>query len=194
MTVDIGAAPVVEVSEPRCKTCVHPRRAEIEALLLEGHAPRPVLLRLEIARDLRTENIREHLENGHFPEFGRAMAAAAERAAQEALPVFDSPMTMKMATHVVFAQQVVDQVMRRLEAGEVQPKISDAIAAAKLLEAIPDQHVQRVSNEQHWMLGTLVEVLKRQLTREQLEAIMGEVGRERDKRDVARTRAGTNHR
>ena len=133
-SVDVGGRTYPMVTETRCKTCCHPLRLEIEKALAEGKPYSAVLQHLVPDGALSERNLRDHLVNQHMPAAAPAVRQIASEQAEQALTSL-APMVDNLVGHLAFAQRVVDRVQQRLAAGDIEPSISDGLAAAKLLAA-----------------------------------------------------------
>lgn len=144
--VKVGDRVVDAIREPKCQTCMHPARMDIETLILQGHPYRTVAAQYSEAEwtDANGETITlpkvtgnsviHHFRNGHMPVPSAAQRAIMERRAEQIGAAQYEQQTEQLVDQYIFARQVLTRTQERLLAGEIQPEVRDGIAAAKLIQ------------------------------------------------------------
>lgn len=142
--VEIGGQVYDAVREPRCHTCMHPARIDIEKRILSGHSYRDIAQQYsgteyQVGGETRTfpdlswMSIFQHVKNNHMP----LEAAVARRILDDrtkALSEHYEEETERIVDGFGFAQQVLQRTQQRLATGQLQPSIQDGLAAAKLIK------------------------------------------------------------
>lgn len=142
--VRIGNRPYDMVRSPRCGTCMHPARFQVEAKLLLNYGY-PAISRFvsglvnehrdgtqEEWPELTPAQIRHHFESGHCSaegEVGRALAT--QRAADRGIDLENS-MT-EYTDHIIVQQAIMRRGYELLVEGKIEPDVKDLLAASKLI-------------------------------------------------------------
>lgn len=146
--VRIGNRTYDAVREPRCTTCTHPARHEIEELIVQGHAYRTVASQYSetewtdadgstvMLPKITFMNITHHFQQGHMPAQAEAMRRIVERRAEQIGVEQYERQINQIVDHHVFAEQVLVRTQERLVMGEIEPEVRDGMAAAKFLHEV----------------------------------------------------------
>lgn len=116
----------------QCKVCNSPYRVQIEDALIAGYGYAAIARSLPEDARINARNINVHRRQGHLPLnlavrtelIAERVREAGERIEEAAVSVVDQ---------VLLARTVVQRTFERIAAGEIEPDISDGLAAAKLL-------------------------------------------------------------
>lgn len=134
--VEVGGRVYPYRTNRQCKVCAHPQRLELERTLAEGRGYNGVL---EIVSDtgLTVDNLREHMKAGHMPFEHPTVKEVAETAARDRGAVATTA-GRTLGRHLAFCEKVLDRVNERIEEGDLEPTIKEALMAAKILSEAPD--------------------------------------------------------
>lgn len=135
--VEVAGTAVLRKTVPQCRTCSHPKRDEIEVLLLGGRSPWAIAN--AVGPDgITSENIKEHFSRGH-------VALPVEAAQARLGPVAPTPLSGAMeavveplSVQMGLLDAVVRRVAKRVDAGELEPTVPDAIKAAEVLARLEE--------------------------------------------------------
>lgn len=150
----IGGREYPMKSHPRCKTCQHPRRMDIENSLLAGRSYRGLLADLD-DDDLKPsyDGIRAHFQNGHMPLHAASQVALIERnAKRQGIKIEEA--VEDLVDHITVAEMVVKQGFERMQRGEIQPEMADTLAAVKIVEQIQARTNSDLDHEM-WVSATM---------------------------------------
>lgn len=139
---------------PGCQTCNNPHRTYIETQVLAGHSMKSV------ARDLEGMELGQmphpnstaisfHMKN-HMPTKQAALQALIEERAKEVGKSIEESTTTLVDGYVV-AKTVLQIGFERIVAGEVDPEISDMLAAARMIQDIEDRQGAGGLDQQMWV-------------------------------------------
>jgi hypothetical protein len=132
------------VREPRCKTCMHPARMDIETMIVENTAFTTIAERwsdveytsssggLVVLPTISASSIRNHYKAHHIPLQAAVQRQLAEKRMQEIGYQLEE-VGGTFVDHVTFNQVVLQQAQQRLVRGEIRVEVKDGIAAAKFL-------------------------------------------------------------
>jgi hypothetical protein len=136
MQIEIAGRVYSAVHEPRCTVCTHDQRMEIEKALVENYAYMTIARRFfgDDERQIRNsaQYLRKHYSHGHMPLEQGALREIAERRMAQA-GVHYSETSERYVDSVIFAQSVLNRAHTRVALNEVEPEITDGMAAAKFL-------------------------------------------------------------
>ena len=142
---------------PKCHTCNHPARMEIELAIAKGWAYKRVsreFSNVEYVSEGRTlvlpeigwQNLRAHFTSGHMPIGVEAQRRLSERRANEIGSRYEEA-AEQFVDHYVVAQAVMTAGYERLVSGEVTPDLKETLAAAKMIKEIEDAASGSIDNE-----------------------------------------------
>jgi hypothetical protein len=123
-----------------CKTCQSPHRMAIENELLQARSYTSIAKSLEglDAGHLghpSPEGISDHVKRGHIPLPVSAKRRLIERRAKDIGRSIEES-EESLADHVTLAQMVVTRGYERLVSGEIEPNLTEALAAGKFLHEV----------------------------------------------------------
>lgn len=155
--VEIGGRVYDAVREPKCHTCTHPARIEIEKRILSGHSYRDVAehysgteyrvgLETRVFPRLDWTAIWNHVRNKHMPVEMAAMHQILTQRSRDLSEHYEEE-TAKIVDGYVFAQQVLRRSQEDLINGTLRPSIQDGLAAAKLIKEMDDDSPSGVDAE-----------------------------------------------
>lgn len=142
--VKIGNRVYDAIREPRCHTCNHPARMEIETMIVENYAFRVIAERfsevehtdssgdVEVFPELSMQSVQNHYKQGHIPLEAAVLRRLAEKRAEE-LGVHLDQLSGRFVDHHVYSQAVLERAHQRVVNGEVDVEVKDGLAAAKFL-------------------------------------------------------------
>lgn len=133
----IGGREYPARSSPRCGTCSHPQRRHIEERLVRGDNPAAIAADLDPDQPLTSRQILDHLRS-HLPVADEAVARFREQEADRRGQLVAEG-AERVVTALSFARRVISGVDLRLELGDVQPSVADALRAAVLLAPFEEQ-------------------------------------------------------
>lgn len=144
-------------SAPRCKTCNHPARMEIETAIAEGWAYTRIAAeysgveyqdgdRVKNLPEINWQTIRAHFKSGHMPMGVELQRRLSEKRANEIGSRYEEAAD-RFVDHYVVAQAVLHRGHERLVKGELEPDLKDTLAAAKMLKEIDDAAQGSLDNE-----------------------------------------------
>lgn len=116
----------------RCRTCRSPHRHTVECLLAEGTSYAHAARTLPADAGLSAKNLREHARRGHVPVQSEVIRRVIERAGTERAEVLENGVAKKIRS-LALASAVLEDVHRRLHAGELELTFQDGVRAAQLL-------------------------------------------------------------
>lgn len=117
-----------------CKTCASPYRAEIEKLLAYGHTAGWISKQLPEEADLSLHNIYNHSIK-HLPiEISRRIAIRELRAEEVGKSLTEG--TELLIDEVTLMREVMQETVKGMVEGKLQPTISEGLRAAQLLNAM----------------------------------------------------------
>lgn len=147
--VRIGNRTYEATYSPRCHTCCHPARMQIEEMILQNHSYRSIAGQFSGQRlpspdgstaelpPITWNSIYHHFKAGHTPLGPATLRALSERRAARVGSSYEEA-TERFVDHVVLAEAVVGRTHERLVSGEIEPDVRDGLAAAKLLKDVED--------------------------------------------------------
>ena len=145
--VRVGATVVNYRTEPSCKVCSSPYRLDVETKLAQGQTPWSIEQALPDA-GLTKRNVADHWRHDHIGAQTLAVRQVAHAHA-EAVAKPAAALTEATAGHLGFAHSVMDRVAERMKAGQVEPEVRDAIAAARLIQQVEAAAVQQSGIEDY---------------------------------------------
>lgn len=171
-------------SAPQCKVCQHHSRQQIESLILQGVGYAAIVRRLglheEVTDDqgrvvvqaLTSRNVGEHIHNGHMPVNESITRVIMEDRARELGRDFEGD-EANLADHITFARVSVARVFQRLQSGEIEPTMRDAIRLTTLLARIDLQAAEEGMDQDAMLRGFAVymEAMREECTPQQIAAI-----------------------
>lgn len=139
----IGGVEYPMRSVPTCRTCQSPYRVEIENDLLRGYSYAAIARGIEGRAPGNlphpsAESISAHLSNQHMPVQAAAQRRLIERRAEEIGRNIENEVEA-LADHVTLARMVVARGFERLQSGEIQPDLDEALAASRFLFQVEQQ-------------------------------------------------------
>lgn len=145
--IKIGNKVYDAVREPRCHTCTHPARMDIETMIVENVAFNTIAERwsnveytsppgtLIVLPEVSAASIRNHFRQRHLPLHAAVSRQLAEKRMQEIGYDLEG-LGGAFVDHVAFNQAVLQKAQERLALGEIQVDVRDGLAAAKYLAEI----------------------------------------------------------
>lgn len=142
--VKIGNKIYDAVREPRCHTCNHPARMDIETQIVENVAFTTIAERwsdveyttpggdLIVLPAISATSIRNHFRARHLPLQAAVSRQLAEKRMQETGYDLDR-LGGAFVDHVAFNRIVLQRVQERIARNEIQVEVRDGLAAAKYL-------------------------------------------------------------
>lgn len=118
--------------EPKCKTCRSPYRAQTESAVVRGYSYAAIERALPDEANLSWRNISDHFKNGHMPLRERAKRLVVEERAKE-LNLDVEKAEKSLIDHITLAKASIQRVFERMQSGEIEPDMGDAIQFARLL-------------------------------------------------------------
>lgn len=129
-TVNVGGRTYPAVSERRCRVCSHPdHRVTIEEQTVAGRPWAAILRSLPEDSGLSERNLADHFRNGHLPVANEAVVRLAKQQAHDRGQVVEEA-AEAVTSHLEFCRSVVGRVRSRVVAGDLEPTVRDAVAAA----------------------------------------------------------------
>lgn len=125
---------------PECLTCTSPFRHQIEADVVGGRTYAAIVRMLPPAQgdappNPSVDSIRNHFTGGHMPIQAEMRRRLIEtRARQVGKSIEDAAETL--VDQYTLAQTVVHRTFERLASGEIEPDLSDGLAAAKFVQQV----------------------------------------------------------
>lgn len=153
ITTRVGGVDYPMRSAGGCKTCQDPNRLQIENDLIKGLSYASIARGLEgmPEGDLGHPNgaqISEHVKRGHIPTGASAQRRLIERRAEEIGKSIEEA-EESLVDYVTVNQMVVAKGFERMQDGQIEPEMSDIIAASRFLLQI-DQSVAGGLDENAW--------------------------------------------
>ena len=157
--VKVGGRVYDAVRDPRCHTCTHPARHEIEELITQGYSYRGVAStysevdwqdadgKVHRLPKLSFQSVFYHFKHGHMPATAEAMRRIIERRAEKIGAAQYEKQIEQIVDQHIFAEQVLVRAQERLAKGEIEPEVKDGIAAAKFLQEVEAQTQQGLDVE-----------------------------------------------
>ena len=142
--IKIGSKVYDAVREPRCHTCTHPARMDIETMIVECVAFTTIAERwsdveyvspsgdLIVLPEVSAASIRNHFKARHLPLQAAVTRQLAEKRMQEIGYQLEE-IGGAFVDHVSFNQAVLQKAQERLARGEITVDVRDGLAAAKYL-------------------------------------------------------------
>lgn len=142
--IRIGNKVYDAVREPRCHTCNHPARMDIETQIVENIAFTTIAERwsdveyttahgeLIVLPEISAASIRNHFKARHLPLQAAVTRQLAEKRMQEIGYNLDE-LGGKFVDQITFSKTVLQLAHDRLARGEITVDVKDGIAAAKYL-------------------------------------------------------------
>lgn len=123
--------------EPRCQVCNHPRRIEIERMLLLGNSP-ALVLRMLYAEDVPSDDehslsrrgISRHVERHSPAPVLKAMLTATTVLEEEGRKLEEA--VGHLVSDDLIRRSLLQQVYEDMQDGKLRPTIPDAIAVMKM--------------------------------------------------------------
>jgi len=140
-------------SVPNCKTCQDPNRILIENELIRGMSYASIARSLEGKPEGSLGHpgavaISDHVKNGHLPLGPSTQRRMIERRAKDIGRSIDEAEDT-LVDYVTVNQMIVSRGFERMQDGEINPDVTDVIAASKFLHQI-EQTVGGGLDEQAW--------------------------------------------
>jgi hypothetical protein len=158
--VRIGNRIYDAVKEPRCHTCTHPARMEIETAIVENLAYTTIAERYSeveytspagdvmVLPPISANSIRTHFRKRHLPLQAAVQRQLAEQRMQQIGYDLEG-MGGAFVDQVTFSQAVLQRAHERLVAGEIVIEAKDGLAAAKFL-AESERQAGGELNQEAW--------------------------------------------
>lgn len=164
-------------SVPTCKTCQHPNRFDIEAMMCEGRSYRTIQRALPEGPDWEPLNpsyeaLRQHFVQEHMPLPQAARRRLIERNYEKSGRKIEEAVDDLIDNYVTVAEMIVQRGTERLIAGEIDPEVSDVLNAVKTLHTI-NQTQQGGIDQEAWQSAMMayMEEVSRIMAPEQLQAL-----------------------
>lgn len=164
-------------SVAQCKTCQHPNRFDIEEMMCQGRSYRTIMRALPEGPewdDLNPsyEALRQHFVQEHMPLPQAARRRLIERNYEKSGRKIEEAVDDLIDNYVTVAELVVQRGVERLNAGEIEPEVSDVLNAVKTLHAI-NQSSQAGVDQDVWqnVMMTYMEEVSRIMNPDQLQAL-----------------------
>ncbi len=127
-----------------CKVCESPFRTQAEQQIATGRTYAAIARSLPPEADLSAANVRAHWTAGHMPFQVEAVRRIFEQRAIETGRDIEAGVE-EAVDQVTLARTVVHRAFERIASGEIQPTVSDGVAAAKLLHqmGVDDETLDR---------------------------------------------------
>lgn len=124
-----------------CKTCQHPNRFDIEAMMCEGRSYRTIQRALPEGEEWDAlnpsyEGLRQHFTQEHMPLPQAARRRLIERNYEKSGRKVEEAVDDLIDNYVTVAEMVLQRGTERLLAGEINPEVSDVLNAVKTLHNI----------------------------------------------------------
>lgn len=132
-SVTVGGVEIPIVKDSSCKTCESPYRHAIERLLSsKGMSYKSVMEALPPEAKITVAAIKKHVQDKHMPyTIAQAHATVAVRARELGRDIEEA--TTSVVTGLALADEVVKKTFEKLVEGNLEPEISDGMAAAKFV-------------------------------------------------------------
>lgn len=171
VNVQFGGKEYPYKQEARCKVCSSPQRRRAEEMLAAGRTYGAITRTLPDA-GFDNRNLADHIRAQHLPLDAPAVRLVAQQEAASIAEVIE-PAVKAKAAHLSLAHAVVARVAQRLTAGDIEPDVRDALAAARLIAQV---EVETQFDAEQWTTAMLrlVDAVRQVATPEQFDAI-GEV-------------------
>lgn len=154
----VGGVDYPLVSVAQCKTCQSPHRLIIENHLITGRSNAGIRKELEAidpdGEHPTAEGIGEHYRKGHMPLNQAVKRRLIERRAEEIGKNMNAELETLM-DHVTVAQMILQTGGEKVARGELDPNITETLAAAKFLFDIEKSAQGSVDNEM-WTTAFMV--------------------------------------
>jgi hypothetical protein len=134
--LDVSGQEVLRTTIPQCFVCRHPRRDEVEAMLLRGRSPWAVLRELGDDAGLTQRHLSDHIRNQHLPPLKSAAVAIAREQTPKPLIEAAQAVVDPLVAVLAFNAAVITNVVRRMASGDLLPDIPHAQASARLTAEI----------------------------------------------------------
>jgi hypothetical protein len=131
-SVEIGGESFPYKTESRCRVCASSQRVDVERAVAKGLSYQRIAETLGGPDGINARGVVAHVKRGHMPITAPAVRAVAKARSEEVIDVI-APLIRGVAANLGFAHAVVDRVRVRLDSGEVEPNVKDALAAARLI-------------------------------------------------------------
>jgi hypothetical protein len=134
-------------SEWRCHVCTSHRRVEIENAILKGWAPGTIAnLLAKQGDDVSAKSIQNHIHGGHMPADPTIRRVAIEQRTAEMGRIIEDE-EGSLVDHIGLLTAVQQRTFERIVMGEIEPEVTDGIAAAKALAALQIQSGGQVDTD-----------------------------------------------
>lgn len=138
--VDIGGRQYPMKTIAQCRTCMSPYRLEIEQAVLEQHSYMSIAMAIADRTPGRLPNpghqsIRDHVLKNHMPIGPTAERALVEKRAEQIGRDIEN-YASGLADYATVNEIVIQRGMERLARGELQPSMSELLAAIRMQHTI----------------------------------------------------------
>ena len=162
VSVQAGGKAIPMKYEKSCSVCRDDCRFDAEKLIMGGRSYQSVLADLPAAA-FSEDSLRRHFANGHVPIKQAARQFAAERKSKEITEAVE-PVAHGLSRTLAFAQTVVSSVEKRVAAGDLEPTVSDGLAAARFVaEMTDDVDADQMRNEALQVVLALTDLVQEML-------------------------------
>jgi len=125
---------------------------------------------------LSSKNIREHWRRGHVPVESELVSRLVESAQAERIDVLELGIAQSVRS-LAMASAIVDEVTRRLVAGELEPTLNDGLRAARLLmafqtAALPGREAERQLRKSHEAINGVLALAKAHMPADDWSAVL----------------------
>ena len=163
VSVQAGGKAIPMKYEKSCSVCRDEYRFDAEKLIMRGRSYQSVVADLPAA-EFSEDSLRRHFANGHVPIKQAARQFAAERKSKEITEAVE-PVAHGLSRTLAFAQTVVTSVEKRVAAGDLQPTVSDGLAAARFVaEMTEDEDAHQVRNQALQVVLALTDLVQEMLS------------------------------
>lgn len=124
---------------PQCLTCQSPVRLDIERQMLTGVPFTRIAAWVENQAQangfsaISMKSLRRHFDRGHLPFEAEVVRQVLDRSARQRGEDLDAAVA-PVVSGVDFAEVVLQKTVLRLASGEIEPTVTDGLAAAKIVE------------------------------------------------------------
>jgi hypothetical protein len=153
--------------------CQHPNRADIEQQIVNGRSYRAIanwtqnnLIEPDTGNP-SDHSVRNHVQGEHMPLNAIIQRALIERRSKEIGRSIEEGVD-SLVDHVTANQMVIEKGFERLQAGEIQPSMSDLLSAIRTQVAI-DAEIDSPVDAQVWQQALMeyMSIISQLLTPEQ---------------------------
>lgn len=132
VTYRIGGQEYALITNPRCTVCMSPHRFEIENQIVAGRSYRKIVQTLPEEDMLHPDALYRHYRNEHMPAQHSMTRRIVEEQAQSVGKSIQEA-EESLVDGMTLMKVVVQKTFERIASGEVDPKLREGLAAAKML-------------------------------------------------------------